>query len=86
MCCTASDGAARWPAGDFLKDSGKFFRAQEASALTGIYAAIDQLERAPIKSIEYREYKDLGPMLLLLAAALIALHTLLAGTLAFRIP
>ena len=68
------------------RTGGRFFRAQEASALPGIYSAIDQLERAPIKSIEYREYRDLGPMVLLAAAAVMALHALLTGTLAFRIP
>ena len=68
------------------RTGGRFFRAQESSALSGIYQAIDQLERAPIKSIEYREYRDLGPLLLLAAAIVLALHLLLTGTLAFRIP
>lgn len=68
------------------RTGGRFFRAQESSALSGIYSAIDQLERAPIKSIEYREYHDLGPLVLLLAGAVLALHTLLTGTLAFRTP
>lgn len=68
------------------RTGGRFFRAQESSTLPGIYTAIDQLERAPIKSIEYREYRDLGPFVLLAAAAVLALSLLLTGTLAFRIP
>ena len=68
------------------RTGGRFFRAQESSALSGIYSAIDQLERAPIKSIEYREYRDLGPFVLLAAALVLFLHLLLSGTLAFRIP
>jgi len=68
------------------RTGGRFFRAQESSALTGIYSAIDHLERAPIKSIEYREYRDLGPFVLLIAAAVLFLHLLLTGTVAFRIP
>jgi Ca-activated chloride channel family protein len=68
------------------RTGGRFFRAQESSALSGIYQSIDQLERAPIKSIEYREYRDLGPLVLLAAAILLALQLLLTGTLAFRIP
>jgi len=68
------------------KTGGRFFRAQDAAALTGIYTEIDRLERAPIRSIEYREYRELGPTLLLFAAAILALHVLLSGTWAFRVP
>jgi len=65
---------------------GRFFRAHDSAALAEIYASIDRLERAPIKSIEYREYHDLGPALLLIGAALLALHTLLATSIAMRTP
>ena len=54
--------------------------------LTGIYAAIDRLERAPIRSIQYREYVDLGPLLLGAAAALMVLYVLCSTTWAFRLP
>ena len=65
---------------------GKFFRAGDASALTGIYVEIDRLERAPIRSLVYREYRDLGPMLLGIAAVLLAMYGLSNATWAFRAP
>lgn len=65
---------------------GRFFRAQDPEALAGIYAAIDRLERAPIRSIEFREYRDLGPWLLGIAALILLAHALLSTTLAFRVP
>ncbi|MEO5617413.1 MAG: VWA domain-containing protein [Candidatus Eisenbacteria bacterium] len=68
------------------RTGGRFFRAQDSAALSAIYAEIDRLERAPIRSIEYRQYHDLGPLLLLMAGIVLALHTLLAGTVAFRTP
>jgi Ca-activated chloride channel family protein len=68
------------------KTGGRFFRAQDAAALSQIYSEIDHLERAPIRSIVFREYKDVGPQLLALAAAIFGLHLLFASTLAFRLP
>ena len=68
------------------RTGGRFFRATDSAALAEIYAAIDRLERAPIRSIEYREYEDLGPALMLVAAALMALFSLSASTWAFRLP
>jgi Ca-activated chloride channel family protein len=68
------------------RTGGRFFRAQDPAALAGIYAEIDRLERAPIKSIQYREYRDLAPALLGVAAALLAAHALLSTTLFLRLP
>ncbi len=68
------------------RTGGRFFRAEESSALASIYAEIDRLERAPLRSVEYREYHDLGPWLLAAAAAMLAAYTLLTTTLAFRLP
>lgn len=65
---------------------GKFYRAQDPAALAQIYAEIDRLERAPIRSIEFREYRDVGPWLLAAAALLLLLHGFLSTTWAFRIP
>jgi Ca-activated chloride channel family protein len=65
---------------------GKFFRAMDPAALAQIYGAIDRLERAPIRSIEYREYDDQGPKLLAVAAVMLALYTFGASTFAFRLP
>ncbi len=68
------------------RTGGRFFRAGDAATLSGIYAGIDQLERAPIRSVVYREYRDLGPALLGLAGALVALAGLSSATWAFRAP
>jgi Ca-activated chloride channel family protein len=68
------------------RTGGRFFRAHDSAALGQIYSAIDRLERAPIKSIEFREYHDLGPLILAAAAIVLGLHSLLATTLAFRTP
>jgi Ca-activated chloride channel family protein len=68
------------------RTGGRFFRAQDPQALADIYAEIDRLERAPIRALQYREYRDLGPWLLGLGAVALALHALLAGTVASRVP
>jgi Ca-activated chloride channel family protein len=68
------------------RTKGKFFRATDPAALAGIYNEIDQLERAPIRSLEYQEYLDLGPMLLGAAALLLGVYSLASTTLAFRLP
>jgi Ca-activated chloride channel family protein len=68
------------------RTGGRFFRAQDPEALAGIYGAIDRLERAPIRSVEYREYEDRGPLLLALAALCLAGFGLASTTWAFRTP
>jgi Ca-activated chloride channel family protein len=68
------------------KTGGRFYRATDSDALTSIYAQIDQLERAPIRSIEYRDYHDLGPWLLGLAVILLLIEGLSGATWAFRAP
>ena len=68
------------------RTGGRFFRAVDPAALAGIYSAIDRLERAPIHAIEYREYFDLGPALLGVAALLLGAYMLGSTTWAFRLP
>jgi Ca-activated chloride channel family protein len=68
------------------RTGGRFFRATDGAALARIYGEIDQMERAPIHSIEYREYRDLGPLLLGAAALALALFGLGNATWAFRLP
>lgn len=68
------------------RTGGRFFRAQDPAALAGIYSAIDRLERAPIRSVEYREYEDVGPWLLAAAAALMLVFGLATTTFAVRTP
>ena len=65
---------------------GRFFRAGDSSSLTAIYSEIDRMERAPIRALVYREYRDLGPMMLLLAAMFLVLHGWSNATWAFRVP
>ena len=68
------------------RTGGRFFRATETAALKGIYAEINRLERAPIRSIEYHEYRDLGPAVLAVAAVALGLAGLSGATWAFRLP
>lgn len=68
------------------RTGGRYFRATDTGALEGIYSLIDRLERAPIKSIEYKDYLDLGPYLLALAGASLLLYGLCSTTWAFRVP
>ena len=68
------------------RTGGRFYRAADAAALGDIYRDIDRLERVPVRSIEYHEYRDLGPLVLALAALVLAAFGLLSTTLAFRIP
>jgi len=68
------------------RTGGRFFRAGSASTLSGIYSEIDRLERAPIRALVYREYRDLGPWLLAAAAVSLALAMLSNATWAFRVP
>ncbi|MFM8558920.1 MAG: VWA domain-containing protein [bacterium] len=68
------------------RTGGRFFRAGDAASLSSIYGEIDRLERAPIRAIVYREYRDLGPWLLVVAAVLFAIHLVSNATWAFRVP
>ena len=68
------------------RTGGRFFSAGDAAALSGIYASIDRLERAPIRAVVYHEYQDLGPALLAIAGVLMALFSLSNATWAFRAP
>jgi Ca-activated chloride channel homolog len=68
------------------RTGGRFYRATDAGALAGIYGEIDRLERVPVRSIVYRDYRDLAPLVLGAAALLLALSSLLGSTVAFRLP
>ena len=68
------------------RTGGRFFRAGDAASLAGIYAEIDHMERAPIRALVYREYRDLGPMLLALAALFMLLYGFSNASWAFRVP
>jgi len=68
------------------RTGGRFYRATDQAALSGIYAQIDRLERAPIHSIIYREYLDVGPRLLALAALLLGVFVVGTTTWGVRLP
>ena len=68
------------------RTGGRFFRAGDATALAGIYGEVDRLERAPIRAVVFREYRDLGPTLLGWSALVLALAILSNATWAFRAP
>jgi Ca-activated chloride channel homolog len=68
------------------RTGGRFYRATDAGALAGIYGEIDRLERVPMRSIVYRDYRDLAPLVLGVAAILLGAAVLLASTVAFRLP
>lgn len=68
------------------RTGGRFFRAGDASTLAVVYSEIDRLERAPIRALVYREYRDLGPQVLGVAALLLAAWSLSLSTWAFRAP
>ena len=68
------------------RTNGRFYRAGDAATLGNIYAEIDRLERAPIKALVYREYRDLGPQLMALAAAVLGIFMFSNATWAFRAP
>ena len=68
------------------RTGGRFYRATDAGALAGIYGEIDRLERVPVRSIVYRDYRDLAPLVLAVAALLLAVSALLGSTVAFRLP
>jgi Ca-activated chloride channel family protein len=68
------------------RTGGRFYRATDSDALAGIYQEIDRLERAPVRSIEYRDYHDLGPLLLGAGALVLLLQALSTATWAVRLP
>jgi Ca-activated chloride channel family protein len=68
------------------RTGGRFYRATDAGALAGIYGEIDRLERVPVRSIVYRDYRDLAPLVLGAAALVLVAALLLGSTVAFRLP
>lgn len=68
------------------RTGGRFYRATDAQTLAGIYSEIDRLERVPVRSIVYRDYRDLAPLVLAAAALLLVAAALLGSTVTFRLP
>lgn len=65
---------------------GRYFRATSPEALAGIYEKIGEMERSPIESVEYVAYKELGPGLAAVGAALLVAELLIVMALAPRYP
>ncbi len=65
---------------------GRFYRAADTENLQQIYAEIDALERAPHAAEVIESWRELFPLLLLLAVAVLALEALLARTRYLKVP
>ncbi|HPQ66345.1 MAG TPA: hypothetical protein PLI51_06430, partial [bacterium] len=63
-----------------------FLRATDSRALEEIFKSIDQLERTPSEAVVYTQYRELFPLLSILALGLILLGTLLEWTSFRRLP
>ncbi|RJP27398.1 MAG: VWA domain-containing protein [Candidatus Omnitrophota bacterium] len=68
------------------KTEGKYFRATDTKSLKEIYAEIDHMEKSPIEEKGYMEYRELFPIFLTIAMALLLLEVLLRNTILRRIP
>jgi Ca-activated chloride channel homolog len=68
------------------RTNGRFYRATDTATLQSIYSQIDHLERAPIRSITYREYEDIGPAVLGVAVVLLLVLLVSETTWALRTP
>jgi Ca-activated chloride channel family protein len=64
----------------------KYFRATDTESLKGIYREIDHLEKTPIEEKGYLEYRELFPLFLLAALALLFLEIILGNTYFRKIP
>lgn len=59
---------------------GKYFRSTENSSLKAIFEEIDTMEKSKIDVSFYREYTDVGQMLILVVVALLVAEVLLRKT------
>ena len=68
------------------RTAGRFFRADDAQALTDVYAEIDRLERTRISEERYRQYEEFFAIPLALGLALAALGWLARVAVFARLP
>lgn len=68
------------------RTGGRFFRADDADALTGVYTEIDRLERTRISEERFRQYEELFAVPLALGLALAALGWLTRVAVFARLP
>ena len=68
------------------KTKALYYRATDTTSLRNIYEEIDKIEKTPIEEKGYTEYKELFPLFLIPALALLILEVILKNTLLRRIP
>ena len=65
---------------------GRYFRATNASGLASVYDEIDRMERTEIEEVRYLQYREGFALFAGLGLLLLAMGTLLQGTLFRRLP
>jgi Ca-activated chloride channel family protein len=65
---------------------GKYFRAQNTSALRKIYDEIDQLEKTEVEVKKYQRYRELYPWFILSGVVILLLEIILANTVWRKLP
>lgn len=68
------------------KTEGKYFRATDTKSLKEIYSEIDRMEKTPMEEKGYMEYRELFPIFISIALALLFLELLLSNTILRRVP
>ncbi len=68
------------------KTKALYYRATDTTSLRSIYEEIDKIEKTQIEEKGYTEYKELFPLFLIPALALLILEVILKNTLLRRIP
>ncbi len=68
------------------KTEGKYFRATDTKSLREIYSEIDRMEKTPMEEKGYMEYRELFPIFISIALALLFLEILLNNTILRRVP
>ncbi|HVU63509.1 MAG TPA: VWA domain-containing protein [Phycisphaerales bacterium] len=58
---------------------GKFYRAEDGSALRDIYADIDRLEKSTVKTVDFTDYTELFSPIAMASAGLLAFRGLLVA-------
>lgn len=65
---------------------GAFYRATDTKTLGEIFEQIDKLEKSTVEMSQYRQYRELFPMLLQVGLALLVLQVVLEQTVGRRLP
>jgi Ca-activated chloride channel family protein len=68
------------------KTGGRFFRADDARSIEGVYQQIDKLERSEVESLRFVDYREVYPWFVVAALGLIVLEVVLRSTLFRRLP